>query len=49
MLPQLSRYAISITEPTELWADKQLLALQQKYPGQYINMALDNDVEDIIC
>ena len=30
-------------------ADKQLLALQQKYPEQYINMNLDDDVDDIIC
>jgi hypothetical protein len=30
-------------------ADEQLLALQQKYPEQYINMNLDNDVGDIIC
>ena len=30
-------------------ADEQLLALQQKYPEQYINMNLDNDVNDIIC
>ena len=29
-------------------ADKQLLALQQKYPEQYINMNLDDDVDDII-
>jgi hypothetical protein len=30
-------------------ADEQLLALQQKYPKQYIKMNLDNDVDDIIC
>ena len=30
-------------------ADEQLLALQQKYPEQYINMNLDDDVDDIIC
>ena len=29
--------------------DKQLQALQQKYPDQYINMNLDDDVDDIIC
>ncbi len=30
-------------------ADKQLLALQQEYPEQYINMNLDDDVDNIIC
>ncbi len=30
-------------------ADEQLLALQQKYPEQYINMNLDDDVDNIIC
>ena len=30
-------------------ADEQLLSLQQKYLEQYINMNLDNDVNDIIC
>ena len=30
-------------------AEKQLLAIQQKYPEQYINMNLDDDVDDIIC
>ncbi len=30
-------------------ADEQLLALQQKYPEQYINMNLDDEVDDIIC
>ena len=29
--------------------DKQLLALQLKYPNQYIYKSLDEDVEDIIC
>ena len=30
-------------------ADAQLLARQEKYPVQYINKSLDDDVEDIIC
>ena len=30
-------------------ADEQLLALKQKYPEQYINTNLDDDVDDIIC
>jgi len=30
-------------------ADEQLQALQQKYPEKYINMNLDDDVDDIIC
>jgi hypothetical protein len=29
--------------------DKQLLALQVKYPDNYVNLQLDNDVDDIIC
>jgi len=56
MLPQLSTYIISGTEPLsyehlheKLETDEQLLALQQKYPEQYINMNLDDDVGDIIC
>jgi hypothetical protein len=30
-------------------ADGQLLVLQQKYPEQYINMNMNDDVYDIIC
>ena len=30
-------------------ADEQLLILQQKFPEQYINMNLDDDVGDIVC
>ena len=30
-------------------ADARLLARQDKYPAQYINKSLDDDVEDIIC
>ena len=30
-------------------ADAKLLAAQQKYPNNYINKCLDDDVEDIIC
>ncbi len=29
--------------------DKQLLALQVKYPVNYVNLQLDEDVDDIIC
>jgi hypothetical protein len=29
--------------------DKQLLALQVKYPDNYINLQLDDDIDDIIC
>jgi hypothetical protein len=29
--------------------DEQLLALQIKYPDNYVNLQLDNDVDDIIC
>ncbi len=29
--------------------DKQLLALQVKYPDNYINLQLHDDVDDIIC
>jgi hypothetical protein len=29
--------------------DKQLLALQVKYPDNYINLQLDDNVDDIIC
>jgi hypothetical protein len=29
--------------------DEQFLALQAKYPDQYIYKSLDKDVEDIIC
>jgi hypothetical protein len=29
--------------------DKQLLALQLKYPDNYVNFQLDNNVNDIIC
>ena len=29
--------------------DEQLLALQAKYPDQYIYKSLDEDVKDIIC
>jgi hypothetical protein len=28
---------------------KQLLALQVKYPDNYVNLQLDYDVDDIIC
>ena len=30
-------------------ADTKLLAVQQKYPQNYINKTLDDDIEDIIC
>jgi hypothetical protein len=29
--------------------NQQLLALQVKYPDNYINLQLDDDVDDIIC
>ena len=29
--------------------DDKLLALQTKYPGNYVNLQLDPDVDDIIC
>jgi hypothetical protein len=29
--------------------DKQLLALQVKYPDHYINLQLDDNIDDIIC
>jgi hypothetical protein len=29
--------------------DKQLLALQLKYPDKYVNLQLDDDADDIIC
>ncbi len=29
--------------------DKQLLALQVKYPDNYVNLHLDDNVDDIIC
>ncbi len=29
--------------------DKQLLALQVKHPGNYVNLQLDDNVDDIIC
>jgi hypothetical protein len=29
--------------------DKQLLALQVKYPNNYVNLQLDDNVNDIIC
>jgi hypothetical protein len=29
--------------------DEKLLALQAKYPDNYVNLQLDNDVENIIC
>jgi hypothetical protein len=29
--------------------DKQLLALQVKYPDNYVNLQMDDDVDDIIC
>jgi hypothetical protein len=29
--------------------DKQLLALQVKYPDNYVNFQLDDSVDDIIC
>ena len=29
--------------------DNNLLALQVKYPDNYVYMALDDDVDDIIC
>jgi hypothetical protein len=29
--------------------DKQLLALQVKYPDNYVNLQLDDDIDDIIC
>jgi hypothetical protein len=29
--------------------DEQLLALQVKYPDNYVNLQLDDDVNDIIC
>ena len=30
-------------------ADAHLLTRQEKYPEQYINISLDDDVDDIIC
>jgi hypothetical protein len=29
--------------------DKQLLALQEKYPDNYVNLQLDDNITDIIC
>jgi hypothetical protein len=29
--------------------DKELLAIQVKYPDNYINLQLDDNVDDIIC
>jgi hypothetical protein len=29
--------------------DEQLLALQVKYPDNYVNLQLDDDIDDIIC
>jgi hypothetical protein len=29
--------------------DKQLLALQVKYPNNYVNLQLEDNVDDIIC
>jgi hypothetical protein len=29
--------------------DKQLLALQVKYPDNYVNLQLDDNVDDIVC
>jgi hypothetical protein len=29
--------------------DKQLLALQVKYPDNYVHLQLDDDVNDIVC
>ncbi len=29
--------------------DEQLLALQVKYPDNYVNLQLDDEVDDIIC
>jgi hypothetical protein len=29
--------------------DEQLLALQVKYPANYVNIQLDDNVDDIIC
>jgi hypothetical protein len=29
--------------------DKQLLALQVKYPTNYVNLQLDDNIDDIIC
>jgi hypothetical protein len=29
--------------------DKQLFALQVKYPDNYVNLQLDDDVDDIVC
>jgi hypothetical protein len=29
--------------------DKQLPALQVKYPDNYVNLQLDDDIDDIIC
>ena len=29
--------------------DKQLLALKVKYPNNYVNLQLDDDIDDIIC
>ncbi len=29
--------------------DKQLLALQVKYPDNYVNLQLDDDIDDITC
>jgi hypothetical protein len=29
--------------------DKQLLALQVKYPDNYVNLQLDDNINDIIC
>jgi hypothetical protein len=29
--------------------DEQLLALEIKYPDNYVNLQLDSDVDDIIC
>ncbi len=56
MLPQLTQNPSSRSKPLNYshihelqQQDEELLALQIKYPNNYINLVLDDDVNDIIC
>jgi hypothetical protein len=48
--PHLDQYPLNYSHIYELQQqDKQLLALQVKYPDNYVNLQLNDNVDDIIC
>ncbi len=48
--PHLDEYPLNYAHIHDLQQqDEQLLALQVKYPDNYVNLQLDDDVDDIIC